>query len=843
MTIKKHLSLFLAAALFSATFQPISARQLNVDEAIASAKKDCTLPILRDTRAGGSLQLVHTERNGELSTIYVLNKENGGFIILSADNVGAPVLGYSDTGSFDINNAPDNMQSWLGYYSDEIAYAANNNAPEYKTTATAQYKPIAPLLKTEWNQSAPYNLLCPIQGGVHCQTGCTATAIAQVVRYHSWPEEYGIGTYSYEWNNAGTKETLSFDYAHTRFEWDKMLDRYRQGEYTQEQGNAVATLMYAVGVGADMGYGKDASGALGRNAARGLIENFNFDKGLNYLSRKFYSLEQWTDMVYNDLATNRPVYYDGYNQAGGTTVGHAFVVDGYSEDGFFHLNWGWGGMSNGYFRLTALDPAEQGIGGSAAGYNDNQGAIFGVQRPTDNSQPGAAFCILGNFMPQQKTYTHKGLINFLDGTVNGMFYVSSIFKISNIRPGIKLVGEDNSVKYIWWQYSAVNLAPGTGYTNLEIKAENFPTSGKYTITPVVQTENGVEDIMVAIGKINRVTLEATESELIFTSDYELPVLKLDNIEAKGNFYVGYKSTISATISNTGSEYYGNVYPIVYNSKGEKCAQMSTLSIDLVKGESTTVSWTEEFRPKLSEGKYTLNIVDDNGNDIGDGMEIEIKAAPTGKPRVIVKSCRFPESTGNTGTQNAYMVSRDIVMETTLECTSGIFDYTVYAFVFPAGGGTNVDTAGNKQLYLEAGQTENVTFRNTMTGVQPNTMYFIQLKGYKPSNGTFSDNLLNPDGSIAQYWIYITPEAGVEVLHENDSCTLYPNPAETTITVTAGDPIREIAIYSMDGKQVMSHTFDTINRSEQLDVTAIAAGNYIVRIATASGNSVTRLIKR
>ena len=81
-------------------------------------------------------------------------------------------------------------------------------------------------------------------------------------------------------------------------------------------------------------------------------------------------------MMRQELADNGPVIYSGNDGS----VGHAFVLDGYTDQGYYSLNWGWGSYCDGYYTLDALNPSGQGIGGSEGGYNLGQTAILNVKK-------------------------------------------------------------------------------------------------------------------------------------------------------------------------------------------------------------------------------------------------------------------------------------------------------------------------------------------------------------------------------------------------------------------------------------------------------------------------------
>lgn len=292
--------------------------------------------------------------------VYVFNHTNGGFVWVSASDYSHEVLGYSDSGSFDKNNIPDNMQYWLRMYAGEIARVeAIQPVGAGAKRVAASYQEVAPLLDgVIWDQGAPYNNLCPTIGGQRCVTGCVATATSQIMYKHKHPT-YGTGSYSYT-TESGV--SASADFGNTFYDWNNMLPSYNNG-YTSTQATAVATLMYHVGVASSMNYGTSLSLAYMPDPIIGLIEHFDYDKGILVWLRDYVMDDtRILNAIARDLQAGMPVYMGGVTA---NSEGHAFVCDGMKSDGYLHINWGWGGISNGYFALSALDPELQGTGGSS----------------------------------------------------------------------------------------------------------------------------------------------------------------------------------------------------------------------------------------------------------------------------------------------------------------------------------------------------------------------------------------------------------------------------------------------------------------------------------------------
>ena len=322
--------------------------------------------------AGYDIELAYTQFQANQTTpaIFVFNNnDDNGFVLVSAEDDARTILGYSDQGHFDKENVPENMQFWLQMYADELArYEANKPILQAgqasmggkKHVASATYPTITPILGTvEWGQGTPFNNKCPQINGERAVTGCVATALSQIMYAHKYPTK-GTGSHSY---TSETEElTVSANFGNTTYDWANMIPNY-SGSYTTTQANAIATLMHHVGVAADMDYTVDGSGAVSSIALAAITEYFGYNKAINVLPKDFMKEEDILQEVASDLQLGRPVYVSGstVNQEG-----HAFVCDGMKSDGYLHINWGWNGVANGYFSLSALAPEVQGTGGSAS---------------------------------------------------------------------------------------------------------------------------------------------------------------------------------------------------------------------------------------------------------------------------------------------------------------------------------------------------------------------------------------------------------------------------------------------------------------------------------------------
>lgn len=292
---------------------------------------------------------------------YVVNDEaNGRFVIVSADERLYTILGYSDNGVFAGDSIPLGLADLLIGYDNQYEFVKTNNNVTYKVSKSKSGSKIEPLIVTKWGQSSPYNNDCPRFGdAIPSYTGCVATAMAQVMNYHRYPN-VGIGSTSYTSTSLGFNEQMSF--SDCSFDWNNMSDMYDELS-TSEQIDAVAKLMHACGVAVHMDYTFIQSGATANDMAYALHKYFGYNNNLKYYERKYFSSEEWNSIIIEDLTAGLPILYSGMGESvqdDGSTgrYGHQFILDGYDGESKYHFNWGWEGEYDGYFELTAIDPSD-----------------------------------------------------------------------------------------------------------------------------------------------------------------------------------------------------------------------------------------------------------------------------------------------------------------------------------------------------------------------------------------------------------------------------------------------------------------------------------------------------
>ncbi|MDE6554228.1 MAG: C10 family peptidase [Muribaculaceae bacterium] len=504
----------LLGLLAAGTIIPASASTLSPEQALARFNSNRP----KRVAASGTLASNNLKLQSTIGSLYVFSGDDG-FVVLPAEDSAPALLGYSDSGEFNFDGNPA-LKEWFEFYNSQLTYLKSH--PE-KREALAKVchkdrKEISPLTQTKWNQEYPYNILCPKVDGHETVTGCVATAMAQVMKYHNYPE-HGKGTHSYFWRPG--EEELSFNYDETSFQWDKMDNIYDK-ESTEEARHAVAELMLGCGVSVDMHYEPGGSGAATVMMGESLIDIFGYSKSLWMPNRAYYGYEEWEDMIYADLAEGLPVLYSG----AGTAGGHQFICDGYKDDGFFHFNWGWGGLSNGYFLLTALNPDDLGVGGGAGGFNTSQIATLGVRPGKEGDKPVYIFYNTDSFYADVKEVKVGE-----DFRCGGQYFNFSLATMPDgSRLGLKFVSEaTEEVKYAEGP-GVGGYHPDDGRNDLQVR---FPelADGRYEITPALKVDGewsavripvGQPQMIVAVVKDGVATIDNQKPASIFVTDIDLP---------------------------------------------------------------------------------------------------------------------------------------------------------------------------------------------------------------------------------------------------------------------------------------------------------------------------------
>ncbi len=432
---------------------------------------------------------VKASNGTEVTQYYVFNiGQRQGFVIVSGDDRTDAILGWADEGELDTNNMPENLRAWLQGYADQLQWleehpdAPAQHAP--RRTASATRQPIAPMMTTKWNQGTPYNTYCPTNGSL-CVTGCVCTATAQVM-YHraiangiaTTTTSANIPAYNQDWYGQALTGVPSTGVKAVRtFTWSKFSNTYPASDEANEE---VARLMEYVGAGLKMDYNTSSNGgsAAYDQAIPDMLETYFGYDDAKCIYRCDYIYEDWINIIYNELQTNGPTMMGGCSTGGG----HAFVCDGYSEEDYFHINWGWGGKSDGYFKLSVLYPEQQGIGGSTSqdGYNIDQDLLVNI-KPTKDSSPYSPPTPSAGAYGLTATLTNiTGSTIRLGKPITIKAVVTNPSTTKTFSGSLSLYSTTNSIGFLAGQQ--VEIAPGASKTvNFTFTIPTSKPSGSYTL--------------------------------------------------------------------------------------------------------------------------------------------------------------------------------------------------------------------------------------------------------------------------------------------------------------------------------------------------------------------------
>ncbi len=347
-----------------------------------------------------SYKVPATKASDQSPALYVFGRPSGGYAIVSGDDAARPVLAWSPDGYFPTEGMPDNMKAMIEWYGQVIDFARSQGWKSASAPTAAAGEKV--LLETaQWDQHHPFNDLLYEVNGEKPPIGCVATAIGIIMRYHMWPEK-GAGTLPayrfWDYYLGGYRDIAAVTLGH-RYEWDKMPDEARNGQYTSEESAAISRLMYDIAVMCNMEFSPGGSSSITWNAAK-LMDYFDYDKSMGYISRKSYPVNdlQWEQAIKDEIDAGRPVLYSGQDESG---MGHAYVIDGY-YDRYFSINWGWGGsgISNGvptdyregtkgwrwYYTLTPIEGHENEL----EPYYVGQSAMIRIMK-NQGGEPSASF--------------------------------------------------------------------------------------------------------------------------------------------------------------------------------------------------------------------------------------------------------------------------------------------------------------------------------------------------------------------------------------------------------------------------------------------------------------------
>lgn len=589
--------------------------------------------------------------------IFTIESGNGGFVIVSGDDRTEPILGFSDEGGLNPENLPENMKAFLDEYACAIRHldSIKKQSPvvQFPVNKYQSFDPIEPLLTTNWDQISPYNHFCPIIDNQHCLTGCLATAMAQIMNYYKWPAVTSRTIPAY---TTPGLELYVDSVPVTTIDWDNIQDNY--SKFTKSRSDtAVANLMMLCGRSVSMEYALDGSGAYNYVAMNAFPKYFSYnERTLSLIARRLYKYSDWQRIIYAELSEKRPVLYGG----SGTHGGHAFICDGYKgEEDFFHINWGWSGHGNGYFRLNLANPYSK----DAEGFGDGQAAFIGIIPDYDHENKQTMwneYFAVKDISVLENNYTY-----IRTGNSDHFPPFSVVYNTQNIsdKPycsilGFKLLDADCQTVQTFYDPLTENVSLDYGWYTLPEEAcqiaisSNLP-DGIYRLVATSHTTDTDEMIPDILSDHIFIELSIREDTLNILTRNPAYNLILNNYTVDGGLLTDSTQTITLFFECNGYDYHDEIRVddeydhwipgFVELEAGESTAIMFNCTTSVPGPHTFTVHSSLNFTPI---GTFTLSfsnedpydpsavggtLIGNDGNTKQDGVVYDLKGNLMGTP--------------------------------------------------------------------------------------------------------------------------------------------------------------------------------------------------------------------
>ena len=652
---------------------------------------------------------------GDKAAYYVFNA-NRGYVIVAGDDRAPAVLGYSDQSTFDANSIPDAMQELLNGYTAQINALSKGG----KSVKLAPSGPaIHPLVTANWSQNSPYNILFPIlNNGQQAVAGCVATAMAQVLYYWKHPTQVTTTLPEY------TSQTLNIYMPALEpvdFNWDAMQDTYLSNDTVSDGAVAAARLTLYCAQSLQMNFLYGSSGANTTRIPRIIADYFGYKASARCEYRSNYTTQSWADFIYSELAEGRPLIYSGSK----ASSGHAFICDGYDGEGLFHINWGWNGMSNGYYVLNVLNPDAQGTGSAseAYGYIYDQYVVAGIEPGEADSE----FAVTAGEVALNGAVTTRtsSNANFI-ANVTGRFY--------NYTP------QTISVSFGWGLYdgetllatlynSGGNLPSGYYYStnNQDLSFGKNITSGTYRIVPIYSElyANNWRPCKGSDVNFIEVTIDGDNCTVTGYGTAGNRDYQVNSITPEGFAHHGRPVDLALNITNNGYTQNDRLYMFVNGSFN------STAFVSLEHGETADIMF--RFLP-TTPGDYTCVFsFNQDGSEPLCQTTITVDEMPAANLDITAEVLNITDPQNYIITSDKYSVKLTI---TNNGSTIYMDDITVKLYKNMDGTyGTNAQIM-NKELVLEPGQTAELQF--DMDNVIDGWDYFAAIYYYSAGQQVFSN---------------------------------------------------------------------------------------------------------
>lgn len=813
------------------TASSVSAKHLTPHEALSRAMSEVSTGAAK-APASAKMDVKRTFVNSDNDATLYLFGDDANILVVPADDRVAPLLGYIDGNAE--GEMPQQLEWWLDEYSRQISYVMSqpeNGSGLYITPrndASSSIKaPIAPLISTQWNQADPYNYSCPTIDGNKTMTGCVATAVAQVMKYHNYPAE-GTGTISY--NDNKTTRTLTLD--GKPFDWENMLNSYNS--YNSKQRDAIAYLMQAVGYACQMNYGADASSTYSEHVIAGITTYFGYSEKAQLLDRTNFSRNEWENIIYENLQKVGPLYYAGSDNLQG---GHAFVCDGYSN-GYFHFNWGWGGAYDGYFMIDALNPQGQGIGGNIGGFNVGQQIIANfapASAQTIDLSSISPIILLGNLTAESTSNGQAIQFSSDMAETYNVFIYNSSATTTHIQLGLKAVNiATNEETYFEDSYD-YELKKNSGFKNYSILTPSSLSNGDYRIYLVVRDYPSGEWTCLthSISNVDYVNVSISNGIISNLSNAAPGVIDITDLSVESAVCLNYPIKLKYTASNSSvSEIYDGLTPYLFtinNNQANIKAYGNTMMVSLAAGESIEI----ESIPTLYQledfyGEAYVGIVSSNTGEIINYIPVLVRTSPE---ELSVTATNF----SFVGNQNA-ADANNLQFDCSIKINTGYWVAPISVYICSAESTILHTLYSSETYFLELTDTASTIVSGSFPSAIVGETYTAQL--CYATNGYIQAMTSGIDFTIAN----AVSGIGATTADAAEPVSVIADRNSATLIATAANEIESIEAYSLDGRR-LPLDISIYGKRAEAPLTSLPDGIILVKVTLTDATSVvTKVVK-
>ena len=848
--MKKHIIIMLALALTCVTLQ---ARPVD-QETAKRLGQSFVKANFEFTRQSDQLDLVQTafSDRGE-ACYYIFNVGETGFVIMAADDNYRPIIGYSDRGVFNPDDMAPALADYLEVVRQGVMMASQAALP--KAAVAADWAMLEKcgrlvsrhggredvfLVQTTWNQNYPYNYFCPLgEGGPggHCYAGCVATAAAQLMKYWDHPL-HGQGSYTYTPEDHPEYGPLTVNFGEATYDWENMPNSISAGSPI-EQIEAVAQLIYHVGVSVDMNYRPSSSGAVTGKLCQTMPAYFFYTNQMDNLYREDYTHEDYMQLIIDAIDMSWPMVHRG--------GGHAYVLDGYNDNDMVHFNWGWSGSSDGWFNIDEH------------GYTDGQSVIYNYVpaevyaatsgAPTDmNVVPANDGTLVATISWKNPSITLTNApLEAIDQIVvarNGQV----VYTEDNVVPGAEMSFVDETIPYFDVFDYAVYAIIG-GQRGASAKVEKVLVAPTCDWKIIMQSSafqgwyGGYVSLCSTTGKeIQRFTIT---NSVPATYNFPVPVGNVTFVWTAPNNSVGNMSiTIKDSESNTVFTYQGNSNGMeegVFLAANNGCGVMPPVDTPFglraeMEGSNVVLTWDDGS----AGAEYGHNIYRD---DQLYGFSTDMHFVDEN----ITEGHCYTVTVLGMGGESEHSNETCASAGDCLGASNFYFEYVGNNYKIKLLWDKPEPADGLSGYYLFRKQGEDGTYERikllgaSATSYTDNTAnqegdYYYRLYAYYGATDcTSAPASVKYNPNLFYLKVYYSPTDVTEM--ETSSAYLFPNPADQSINVEA-EGMTHVTVYNMLGQ--LAYEADVDGNRMKINVSEWNEGIYLMKIRTGLGQVMRRV---